>query len=184
MTAITADERLEEPTPASTWQAVAQCPVRDELLEWPPDVFALTEVILARSEAYRFVFSPPDGVQWPPCRIASWPEAVLEAGRQWSAWAEDRRGPVPALVAEEWGVVRERAGQPLRLLAEGEDWRMCEALLTLHAIADEACAGLGAGFDRSGGDGCVYRARGRELLARTGSLARIGPPVVTGRRTD
>jgi hypothetical protein len=26
---------------------VAQSPVTDELLEWPPDVFALTEVILA-----------------------------------------------------------------------------------------------------------------------------------------
>src|SRR5258708_9935125 len=50
---------------------------------------------------------------------------------------------------------------------------MCEALLTLHAIADEACAGLGVALDRSDGDGCLYRARGRELLARTGSLARI-----------
>ena len=49
---------------------------------------------------------------------------------------------------------------------------MCEALLTLHAIADEACAGLGVALDKSDGKGCVYRARGRELLARTGSLAR------------
>ena len=50
---------------------------------------------------------------------------------------------------------------------------MCDALLTLHAIADEACAGLGIALDRSDGKGCLYRARGRELLARTGSLARI-----------
>lgn len=50
---------------------------------------------------------------------------------------------------------------------------MCEALLTLHTIADEACAGLFVALDRSDGRGCVYRARGRELLARTGSLARI-----------
>jgi hypothetical protein len=64
--------------------------------------------------------------------------------------------------------------QSLEHLAEGHDWRMCEALLTLHAIADEACAGLGVALDRSDGKGCVYRARGRELLARTGSLARIG----------
>ena len=59
------------------------------------------------------------------------------------------------------------------LFRSGKDWRMCEALLTLHAIADEACAGLGVALDRSDGKGCVYRARGRELLARTGSLARI-----------
>ena len=50
---------------------------------------------------------------------------------------------------------------------------MCEALLTLHAIADEACAGLGVALDASDGNGLVYRARGRELLARPGSLARI-----------
>lgn len=50
---------------------------------------------------------------------------------------------------------------------------MREAVLTLHAIADEACAGLGVALDSSSGDGCLYRARGRELLARTGSLARI-----------
>jgi hypothetical protein len=52
---------------------------------------------------------------------------------------------------------------------------MCQALLTLHAIADEACAGLGVALDTSDADAPIYRARGRELLARTGSLARINP---------
>ena len=37
---------------------------------------------------------------------------------------------------------------------------MCEALLTLHAIADEACSGLGIALTEFGGKGCVYRARG------------------------
>ncbi len=178
MSTIPSDEQavhhqMEQPTPASVWQALAGGPITDELLEWPPDLFALTDVILARSEAYRFALSPPGGGQWPPVRFADWSGAVVEAGRQWSAWAEDRRGPVPDLLAEEWSVVRERAGTPLEQLADGSDWRMCEALLTLHAIADEACAGLGVALDRSDGDGCLYRARGRELLARTGSLARI-----------
>lgn len=50
---------------------------------------------------------------------------------------------------------------------------MCEALLTLHTIADEACAGLFVALDRSDGQGCLCRARGRELLARTGSLSRF-----------
>ena len=35
-------------------------------------------------------------------------------------------------------------------------------------------------LDRSDGEGCGYRARGRELLARTGSLARIAPSVCCG----
>jgi hypothetical protein len=170
---ISADDRLGEPTLASTWQAVAGSPIRDELLEWPPDLFALTDVILERAEAYRFVLSPPDGVQWPPGGDSSWSDAVGQAARRWSAWAEDRDGALPELVAEKWGVIRERAGIGLEELAHGRDWRVCEALLTLHAIADEACAGLFAALDRSDGDGCIYRARGRELLARTGSLARM-----------
>jgi hypothetical protein len=162
-----------EPTPASTWLAVAGSLITDELLEWPPDMFVLTDLILARSEVYRFLLSPPGGVQWPPGRFADWSDAVIEAGRLWSIWAEDRGSAVPDLLAEEWSVFRERAGMPLEQLADGRDWRMCEALLTLHAIADEACAGLGVALDRSDGNGCVYRARGRELLVRTGSLARI-----------
>ena len=168
-----ARDRLGEPTLASTWQGVAGSPVEDELLEWPPDVFALTDVILERAEAYRFVLSPPDGVLWPPGGDAGWSDAVGQAARQWSAWAEDRDDAVPELVAEEWGVVRDWAEIPLEQLADGRGWRVCEALLTLHAIADEASAGLFVALDRSDGEGCIYRARGRELLARTGSLARM-----------
>src|SRR4029077_2732736 len=63
-------------------------------------------------------------------------------------------------------------------LAEGRDWRVCEALLTLHAIADEACAGLGRASAWTDRRGATYRARARELLARTGSLARFPPRLV------
>src|SRR5258708_6924898 len=152
----------EEPTPASIWHALAGIPITDELLEWPADLFALTDVILDRSEAYRFILSPPSGVEWPPRRFPSWSGAVEEAGRQWSVWVEDQHGPIPHLLAEEWSVFRERDGMPLEHLAEGRDWRTCEALLTLHAIADEACAGLGVALDGSGGKGWIYRAHGRE----------------------
>jgi hypothetical protein len=158
---------------AASWQAAAGVPVEDGLLEWPPDVFALTEVILERTQLYRLLFPPPRVVEWPPRRLGRWSEAVEEAGQQWSAWAEHRRGPAPALVAEEWGVIRERAATPLDDVAEGRAWRLCEAILTLHAVADEACAGLGVALDSVGGQGCIFRARGRELLARTGSLARL-----------
>jgi hypothetical protein len=167
------DGSCQEPTLASVWQAVAGTAIGDELLEWPPDLFALTEVILQHSEGYRFALSPPVGSTWPPAGVPHWPDAVTDAARQWSAWAENRNGAIPRLVAQEWGIVRARAGIPLSQLAEARDWRVCEALLTLHAIADEACAGLGVALDASSADGCVYRARARELLARTGSLARV-----------
>ncbi len=161
------------PTLATTWQATAGVPIGDGLLEWPPDVFAFTEVILERTQVYRLLFPPPRVVEWPPRRLGRWSEAVEEAGQQWSVWAEDPHGPAPDLVAEEWGVIRERADTPLNDVAEGRDWRLCEAIITLHAVADEGCAGLGVALDSAGGQGCIFRARGRELLARTGSLARL-----------
>jgi hypothetical protein len=169
----------EGPTSESTWLALSGCPLTDEVLEWPPDLFALTDVILDHTQAYRFVFSPPGDETWPPGRFANWAQAVEDAGRDWSGWVENHDGAaVPDLLAQEWTIFREHVAMPLENLAAGRDWRMCEALLTLHAIADEAGAGLGIPLGRSNANGCVYRARGRELLARTGSLARIHPDLV------
>jgi len=167
------ERRTHEPTSESAWQAMFGSPITDELLEWPPDLFALVNLILEGSEAFRFALSPLGA--WPPHRVPNWADAVEEAARRWSAWVEDRRGSIPDLLTEEWSAFRERADMPLEQLADGNDWRMCEALLTLHAIADEACAGLGIALDNSDGQAVVYRARGRELLVRTGSMARINP---------
>jgi hypothetical protein len=91
---------------------------------------------------------------------------------------EGYSGEMPGLLSAEWSAFRERADVPLERVAAGSDWPLCEALLTLHAIADEACAGLAVALDSSHADGCAYRARGREFLARTGSLARINPRVL------
>ena len=130
----------EEPTPASIWQALVGGPITDEFLNWPADLFALTYVILERSEVYRFVLSPLPGKLWPPKSFPRWADMVEEAGRQWSVWVDDKEIAFPGLLADEWSVFCDRANMPLDELAEGHDWRMCEALLTLHAIADEACA--------------------------------------------
>jgi hypothetical protein len=59
--ALSSTEHREEPTVASVWHSLAGGPISDEFLEWPADVFALTEVILKRSEVHRFALSPPQG---------------------------------------------------------------------------------------------------------------------------
>jgi hypothetical protein len=134
-------------------------------------VFALANVVLARAEAFRFALSREG---WPPTGFGDWAREVEDAGRRWSAWAEDRTGALPELVTAQWSGFRERLEVQLEQLASRRDGdRGWEALLTLHAVADEACAGLGVALDTFDANGCVYRARGRELLARTGSLARI-----------
>jgi hypothetical protein len=93
---------------------------------------------------------------------------------EWSAivGGDDR---IPELVAAEWRVVRERSSTPLEDLADGSDERLLDALITLHAIADEACAGLGSVLDAPDDRGCRYRGRARELMVTTGSLARVPP---------
>jgi hypothetical protein len=161
----------QEPTLASMWRAAAQEAIDDDLLQWPPDVFALTDVILERSEAYRFAL--PESGRWPPNRSPAWSEVVTQVARAWCDAVEHPGASVPDLVTEEWRVLCDRVDAPAGHLTEGGDWRLCEALFTLHAVADEACAGLGIAVDTSDGQGCQYRARGRELLVRTGSLARI-----------
>src|SRR5262249_49872349 len=93
----------------------------------------------------------------------------------WGAWIEGRREGIPELLRDEWSVLEEGVETGFGELARGESPRLREALLTLHAIADEACAGLGVALDAADGEACVYRARGRELLTRTGSLSRLNP---------
>src|SRR5689334_10620391 len=122
MSTVRVDERLAdlgagEPTLASTWEALAGVPVTDELLEWPPDVFALTNVLLDRSEAFRFSLSPVGG--WPPGRFSDWPGAVVEAGRLWGVWVEDRRAAIPELLSEEWSAFRELEETRLEEVARG-----------------------------------------------------------------
>jgi len=43
--------QTEEATLVSTWQALVGTPITNQFLEWPADLFAITDVILARSEA-------------------------------------------------------------------------------------------------------------------------------------
>jgi hypothetical protein len=55
----------------------------DELLEWPPDVFALTNVALDRSESFRFALSPVGA--WPRLASLTGPMRSRRRGRRWSA---------------------------------------------------------------------------------------------------
>ena len=147
-----------ELTAASVWRGFAGTEIDEELLEWPPDVFALSDLVLQRSEAHRFALSPPSGVSWPPDRLGDWASAVADAGRLWSAWVEDRDAPFPELVAEEWEVFRSAMETSLARLGEGLDWRVCEAVLTLHAIAEYACprAASHPQNDKEEVSGCPY----------------------------
>lgn len=136
------------------WEWLSDEQVDDGLLEWAPDIAALTSVLLERSHAFRFVVSPPAGCSWPPADFAS---RVTEAASQWS------QGEVPQLVRDQWGVLTDHLDTPLAEIGSGAAWPVCEAALMMHAIADEVWARPGA----------VFQAQALQRLARTGSLARL-----------
>jgi len=84
---------MTEQTSASTWRAVAGGPIMDELLEWPPDVFALTNLVLGRSKALRIALAlapigsgrpaaiPTGRMPWPQRRVGGGPESRICATR-------------------------------------------------------------------------------------------------------
>jgi hypothetical protein len=157
-------------TVLSYFEAFSLRPSWRELSRWPPDVFALTNLILDHTEAYRFTVAPPRGAHWPP--RSDWNEQVRRAADAWRTTAADPNRGAPPEVAKYWRVVLERRDTPLSVLRRGEDCPLLRALLTLHAMADEACRGLSssqpvleAGFE----------ARAWNMLGARGSLAQIEP---------
>jgi hypothetical protein len=73
------DSAGEVLTVGSLWQDIAGRQLGDELLEWAPDLFACTDVLLDRSEAYRFAVSAPQGASWPPSAFPDWHLAIAHA---------------------------------------------------------------------------------------------------------
>jgi hypothetical protein len=177
VTASTVRLATAEPTVSSAWLAVASRQVDRDLLRWPADLFAFTDFILDRSEAYRLAVSPPLGRRWPPRTAASWQQAVDAAAQDWCEWVTDLAHDPPPSVAREWAVIADGLDTPLEAIGSGRRWRLVQALLTLHAVADEACAGLTAGTAGPGA-GAQFRLQMRERLTRTGTLSRIDPSVL------
>jgi hypothetical protein len=70
-----------EASMAAYFDAFAPAPDWSELVPWPPDVFALANLVLDHTSAYRFVVAPPPGKRWPP--IPNWGEQMRSSGRAW-----------------------------------------------------------------------------------------------------
>jgi hypothetical protein len=138
-----------------------------EWLFWPPDVFALTSLVLTRTGCYRQIVA-----RHPQDDCPNWAELVDNAARAW----QKRLGDVLAGEASSGNVEDSSAkgaatlfgsvDEDLRLLTDcganiealghvtlerlsvldpgdHEAERLTRQILTLHAIADEACQGLG-----------------------------------------
>lgn len=165
---LTIGDELTHIAPGTTWS---------ELREWPPDAFAATSTILADSGAYRAAVHPPHGRSWPPrdglFAAEPWGSVVRGAGAEWavrvsdatmSTGMEDR---VPEAVAHVGSIISAAADLPLRELTEPAGWPVTAAILTMHAMADEACAGVGLETRTA------FQRLAAAHLSETGSLSRL-----------
>lgn len=159
------------PTVASYVGAFWPSQVWTDLSAWPPDVFALTNLVLDHTDAYRLAVSPPPGSRWPP--VPNWGSLVTTAAEEWTTAAVHARQPLPEAVNRFWRVLMGHADTPLAALRAGKEPALAEALLTLHAMADEACRGL-AWPPATSTEGRFEQAAW-SLLAERGSLSHIDP---------
>lgn len=113
------------------------------LTAWPPDMFALTSHLLSVSEAYRLVVSPPASKQWAPTK--DWATTVEHAGKEWRKWLGkgDANAPLPNFLVALKPKLEAMLDLPAADLRSGSDWVSSCALFELHAVADEASAGVG-----------------------------------------
>ncbi|MBP1632716.1 MAG: hypothetical protein H6Q11_1004, partial [Acidobacteria bacterium] len=155
-------------TVGSVLDSLAPAADRQGMPAWPPDVFAVTALLLNETEAFLLVVSPPPGRVWPP--TPGWTALVREVGREWATRLDGPPEVLPELVAESWSTLEQARDVPLGEITGGERWDVCVAALTLHALADEACAGLGS-TQRNVAASFEYQAWQR--LRETGSLSRL-----------
>jgi hypothetical protein len=112
---------------------------RDTIPCWPPDVFATTALLLKRSGSYIELVN-----LWPPksFTISTWTAHIESVGKDWRNSVVTASSPPPS-IGHWWTLVLDAAasGVPISAIARSRD--LFEAIVSLTAAADEACAGIG-----------------------------------------
>ena len=155
--------------------------------EWPPDVFALTSLVLGSTGAYRRAASPPNGQLWPPPR---WPSRAGALGGEWRNWVASGCNGRHPLADEYMEKLNGLCSVPLDDLYDCEtvdSWELCRLMLELLGISDEAMRGVGIAFSPlasehqifprasvdSSGELSFFYLQANFLLALRGSLSRL-----------
>lgn len=154
-------DELDRLAPGWTWE---------QLLRWPPDVFALTSTVLGDTGSYRFVVCPPLFREWPPStEEREWQESIVDEAAAWAASASSSALDPPSSVQEIAQLLSAAEAAELATLDAEESWALLTALLRLHALADEASEGAGR---RTGSRLQQIAAR---RLGEDGTIARLSP---------
>ena len=127
---------------------------------WPPDVFAITGCVLARSGAYTKVLDVGAGRSGGALLPTDWPREAEKVAKEWRAEInvslvkQKRKLPpklplsvAPKRVREWWQVVTSRFALPFSQI--NDDAKLVRALICLCTVADEASAGTGTNLKTS-----------------------------------
>jgi hypothetical protein len=84
---------------------------------WPADAFAVANLVLDHSEAYRYAVSPSPGHRWPPA--PGWAAGVTAAAHRWRDALSHGVEILPPDLHPCWDVVVQHAHLPRRPPQEG-----------------------------------------------------------------
>jgi hypothetical protein len=133
---------------------------------WPPDCFALCLALLRRTGAYAQLLR-----DWPPeppqdHTLKAWTDNVYELGEKWrKSWNSWESSQSFDGLAKEWQIVCQSFAIPLK--ETGDQRTLCEALMKLVAVADEASEGVG---DQAADEDDSLLYVGSMLLTQSGTL--------------
>lgn len=151
-----------------TWES-------EDWFQWPPDIFAFTSVLLQATGVYRYAVSPHSETQkrlLSEYTTAEKTDRLRRIGGEWYMWILGLNPELPAEIKSCKKILFESESE-LSVGSDTVDFKTCEALLDLHAMADRACANFGLMTASHVGRMCAIDFLANYLLAVTGSLSRL-----------
>jgi hypothetical protein len=117
---------------------------------WPPDIFALSGLLLKSTGAYRFAVEPPE--VWPVDK--NWEKTVEQEAKEWHLWIWGYKKAPKGLLRDHMESLKKHQATSVDRLTglshsslnanfDRDAWYLCRALLELLSISDQACRGFG-----------------------------------------
>jgi hypothetical protein len=112
----------------------------DPWLEWPPDLFLMTSIVLKKTGLYRRAVSNVDSKTHSTVDVQLLDRTV----RSWYEWIYGKRKRLPAqMLAWKRAMFENDACRLHSSTGDSEPQEFVDALIYLHALADHACRGFG-----------------------------------------
>ncbi|XSG73037.1 hypothetical protein ACP8Y2_12660 [Herpetosiphon llansteffanensis] len=206
MNGMQAPEHRDETVAAYMLQTLARdWKTLDDWFVWPPDIFAFTSLLLKKTGIYTLVIDLPDGEKWPNNNDeiisnmigshTSYEDVFNSIQNEWYTWIETDEKDMPKIlffIKEKIESLYEKVTvNDLYQLTERNGssdgtfdkntWELCQVLLCLHMLADQACAGMGTPSANNWvkDDNKIVHGIANMFLTLHGSLSRL--PILTVR---